>query len=194
MPTLKAAVYSIDVLIIEGMDGSGKSSLVSRLAADCDIPIHTRASDSIAGPVMNLWEWAENDVSTWPEQKFSIYDRHPLVSEYIYGPVTRGRVDERFFDEQYVYNWFTNNCVLIYCDPGWEEVYRNLIKDPRNQMAGVLDNSKRLYLLYKAQMFQDMSQPGRVVLRWDYTNPDNYDLIYSTAISQKDRHGYASRF
>lgn len=162
------------VIILEGMDGTGKSGLARRLSADLNLPIHERASSSKAGPVSNLFEWAEHDVNTWETQDLAIYDRHPLVSEYIYGPVTRGTIDNRFISApgMDISSMFSNSSVVVFCDPGWDEVINNLARSKDMQMAGVMDNSRRLHLLYRA-FFHHYSG---LKLHWNYRS-SNYQLM-----------------
>jgi GTPase SAR1 family protein len=161
------------VIVVEGMDGSGKSSLVARLTHDLQVPLHPRASDSVGGPVKNLWQWAWDDVIHWEDSELSIYDRHPLVSEYIYGPVTRGSMDPVFVgvESQSLYRIFQENCLIIFCDPGVETVSRNVIKNP--QMQGVLNNIPNLYWSYRTYFHM---YPG-FQIRWDYDHTDYAQLV-----------------
>lgn len=116
-----------------------------------------------------------SDVSSWDVQPTAIYDRHPMVSEFIYGPVTRGTMDPNFFNTemQQARDRFHEDSLVIFCDPGWEEVIRNLERDPHNQMPGVMDNSRRLYLLYKAFAFH---YTGKMRV-WDYRQQYHFDAL-----------------
>lgn len=85
------------MIIVEGPDGGGKSTLVEDILSHFPkLARHPRASEGVDGPVPNLYEWAHDDVHSWPSQPLSVYDRHPLVSEYIYGPICREGMDKRF--------------------------------------------------------------------------------------------------
>lgn len=158
------------MIIVEGMDGTGKSSLIERITSRFSIPVHERASSSRGGPVADLFEWANRDVNAWGDMPVHLYDRHPLISEYIYGPVTRGTVDPMFYsaDAIHLTRRMQADCMVIFCDPEWTEVHANLAADPHNQMAGVMDNSRRLHLLYKSFRHHWAGQK----LTWDYRQAD----------------------
>lgn len=85
------------MIICEGPDGGGKSTLVRQLSVEFSLPVHERAVDS-AQKVMvpNLFDWAYRDVTTMPEQPLSVYDRHCMISEYVYGPICRSKLPEGF--------------------------------------------------------------------------------------------------
>lgn len=167
------------MIVLEGMDGSGKSQLAQRLSNHLNIPIHERASHSTNGPVDNLWEWVYNDVSEMASQPIAIYDRHPLISEYVYAPILRGSLRDEFHTEQarrLLKRW-ANNVFLIYCDPGIDEIYKNLTRLPDEQMKGVTENISELYYSYKALItYWPGSNPPAV---WDYRldNQVKFDRI-----------------
>lgn len=171
------------MIVVEGVDGSGKSSLVARLCHDLQIPLHARASDSVEGPVKNLWRWAWDDVIHWEDQELSIYDRHPLVSEYIYGPITRGSMDPMFVgvESQSLYRVFRENCIIIFCDPDLEDIGRNVIKQP--QMNGVLNNFNQLYWAYRAyfHLYSGFQ------IRWDYNETDYASLLANLKFWKENR-------
>jgi hypothetical protein len=158
------------MIIVEGMDGTGKSSLVARLCEAFDLPLHTRASDSTKGPTQHLYEWARRDVITWAEQERAIYDRHPLVSEFIYGPITRQRMDRRFLSSegQFLSRVFRENATVVFCDPGHLIATRNITQQP--QMSGVIEHMSRLYWGYQS-FFHHFD--GHIA-EWDYTR-DSFD-------------------
>ncbi len=164
--------------MVEGCDGTGKSTLVARLGLDLDLPIHDRASDSIGGPVPNVYEWALRDVASWDNQTLALYDRHPFVSELIYGPIVRGKLDDQFFSYKgfRARRAFRKDALVIFCKLPWEVVMSNLTKSPTSQMPGVMDNAKRLWLLYQVFFSEFVNEPGSSLKVWDYTEPD-YDGI-----------------
>jgi hypothetical protein len=167
------------VIILEGMDGTGKSNLLGTLSKDLMIPVHKRASSSTGGPVKNLWEWAYDDVMTMYRQRFQIYDRHPLVSEYIYGPIIRQDMDERFYSMEgsRLCTLFRESVLVIYCDPGILEVEKNI--STTQHMPGVTENWKQLYYSYRS-MFIHWS--GNM-LPWDYRNMGTYSYLRSLCVN-----------
>lgn len=159
-----AVCYSGVVIILEGCDGTGKTNLLGELSRDLMIPVHAKASTSTGGPVKNIWEWAETDVKTMHRMTFSIYDRHPLVSELIYGPIIRKSVDERFRSDEgtELCKLFAESVLIVFCDPGYLEVKKNIEANPH--MPGVTEHWEQIYEMYQTLM---QYWPGEVV-RWDY--------------------------
>lgn len=167
------------MIIVEGMDGSGKTRLVERLKKDLGIEQAQRASTSVGGPVPAVFDWASRDVHGWQSRNVQVYDRHPFISELIYGPIVRGKLDSQFFGYEGFRKMraFRQMTLVIYCKVPWETTLENLQNDDAIQMAGVLDNSKRLWLMYQTFFSQYTNDPMTHVKVWDYTTPENYDQI-----------------
>lgn len=168
-------------IVLEGMDGSGKSGMVTRISEALKIPIHARAATSGAsgGPIRNLYEWVTDDVTSLRWQPFSVYDRHPLVSEYIYGPITRQHVDQRFFTAHCakLLEQFAHRVLVIFCDPGPDEVFKNVLAG--KHMDGVTEHASRLYYAYRSFMH---TWPGNRPVVWDYTQPHTYDSVIQRCV------------
>lgn len=179
------------MIIVEGMDGSGKSNLVARLKKDLGIPQAERASTSVGGPVPNVFDWACKDVHTWLDKPVEIYDRHPFISELIYGPIVRGVLDDRFFGFQghRMMTAFRRESVVIFCKIPWEVMISNLTKNPASQMPGVLDNAKRLWLMYQTFFSQFCAATEGIVKVWDYTDDTEYKgNSYKSILAEGERH------
>lgn len=162
------------MLIVEGMDGTGKSTLVKKLHENTGLPVHTRAvADQTGDPVDDLFQWAFDDVTTWDAQPLSIYDRHPLVSEYIYGPTIRGRVAKGFRsrDAALLSAKMRKDAFVVFCVTDAKTIHENLKRIP--QMDGVKDHTEQLYVEYTKFIAQ---YSGRFAVydytgesaRWDY--------------------------
>lgn len=177
------------MIIVEGVDGAGKTTLIERLCGDLNLPLHPRASSSISGPVKDLFEWAADDVLTMAQQPFSLYDRHPLVSEYIYGPITRGQIDPRFFDRpgREITRLFKLTTLVIFCDPGIETVLDNLKKAP--QMPGVWENITTLHLAYRVMKH---NWNGHAV-DWDYIDPGENSYAFIRDVCLGHRRAWENR-
>lgn len=167
-----------EVIIVEGPDGAGKSSLVKRLHEDTRLPIHVRASTSLGGPVANLWEWVVQDVTSWDRQSLSLYDRHPLVSEYIYGPICRGALPQGFMghSSRNIFQQFQKQALVIFCMPPLELVLENVTNENLPQMEGVEHNISALYYSYAGTR----SNWGGWAVDYDYTRAEgkgSYDSV-----------------
>lgn len=156
------------MIIVEGPDGAGKSGLVRRLSRDLQLEVAPRASDSVEGPVKNLRQWAFADVNSWTSKPWPLlYDRHPLVSEYIYGPVCRGEVAEGLTHPTMfpLRQKFSRLSLLVLCLPPYEEVVENVHRNSDKQMPGVVEHIGQIWGLYDSWI---KNWNGNMVL-YDYT-------------------------
>jgi hypothetical protein len=164
-------------IVVEGPDGAGKTNLIERLVAQTNYELMERASDSVRGPVNDLSGYVERDVYD-REDNDRLYDRHPLISDLIYGPVIRGQIG---FDDRSL-GWLTgmlemfygHRPLVVYCLPPWSEVHRNVQEGVH--MSGVSVNIHKVYQLYYARHCLDAAA-GRWVFHWDYTRPQNFDHL-----------------
>ena len=185
LPSHAPAHTISSMIVVEGPDGSGKSGMVHRISDHLKIPIHTRACTSDGGPVSKLYQWAKDDVSSLRWQSFSVYDRHPLISEYIYGPITRQAVDPEFFTPHAagLSRLFANAVLIVYCDPGPDEVFKNILAG--KHMPGVTENASRLYYAYKTFMHY---WPGNRPVVWDYTQPHTFPDVIQKCVEHLGIH------
>lgn len=154
-------------VIVEGMDGTGKTNLVNYLLqAFPMLTPHPRASTSTGGPVPELDWWVINDTTTTHRAAPSVYDRHPIISEPIYGPVCRGKVPGRFNDARWVADMkrrLALASVMILCAPPWDTVKANLENEDIDHMEGVRKHAHSLYMAYAW-----VDWPG-IQIRYDYS-------------------------
>lgn len=157
-------------IIVEGMDGSGKDTLIEKLQRFFpDHTLHRRASTSLGGPVADIAAWAATDVRTMDVQPKSIYNRHPLISEPIYAPyreVNNG-LKPPWNNEVWVGTYrrlAAKEAVLVLCDPPFTTVRENLKRSgPDAHMPGVFGNMAHLWREYHTLVW-----PGTCI-RYDYT-------------------------
>lgn len=160
-------------IIVEGPDGSGKTTLIDKLSSALRMPLHKRASDSIKGPELSTLDvWVNTDVNLMHRAAPSIYDRHPLVSEPIYGPVCRGKVPGMFNQDWWVKTMTTRTAhyaLLVMCLPPLDVCQEGMSSGP--QMAGVEANYVNLYHSYQRAVW-----PG-VQVRYDRTRSDIMSIL-----------------
>ncbi|MET0416588.1 MAG: hypothetical protein ABW022_11275 [Actinoplanes sp.] len=169
-------------LIIEGMDGSGKDTLIQELMAYRGWPgeykVHDRASTSLGGPVDSLAQWVEDDMAFIGNGKNNwIYNRHPLISETIYGDYRGHRkpIAPAFADAA----WWTHcarivgmHSIVIWVHPPYAIVDKVLREQGLNaHMPGVYENRLQIYTRYA--LFQ---WPGESI-RYDRTRDSVPALI-----------------
>lgn len=166
---------SENVIIIEGPDGSGKTRLQGMLSKALALPLHERASDSIKGPVKNLSTWVYNDVSTLETQPLSIYDRHPLISEFIYGPICRSYLDPNMLSPAIpmMIDQLAKKSLVIFCRPPNREIMTNVNRSGPQQMPGVVTHAMGITYAYDAmRLFWKGDQIG-----FDYTDVNAYNNV-----------------
>lgn len=165
-------------IIVEGMDGSGKDTLIRDLSAVYPAyMLHERASTSLGGPVADLSSWVARDAVRMEETGPWIYNRHPLISEPIYAPIRR--VNPGLSGVWTNQGWLdayrrivASVSVVVVCQPPWETVRATLMaQGPDAHMPGVADNAPTLYEAYGMLLW-----PGRLV-RYDYTRDSIIHLI-----------------
>jgi hypothetical protein len=166
------------VIIVEGPDGAGKSTLVHHLAEKYNIPIAARVVDENTNPMIDdLKHWTE--VNLKKGLQWMIFDRHRLISEPIYAPVMKRRAQPGFDDVK----WFTGRMIdftrihpfIIYCLPDFEVVKANLADDPHNLV--VYNLIEYIYNAYVAQAAGDIAR-GQAVL-YDYNHgPERIDMLF----------------
>lgn len=170
-------------IIVEGMDGSGKDTLIEAMSKHPNfknLPVHERASTSIGGPVDQLALWVERDAQAMlnTRAKPHIYNRHPLISEPIYAPFRSNRPLSPGFEKE---GWLEgyrrivgSQAVLVICQPPYHIVRNTLtMQGPDAHMPGVFYNALDIYMCYARLVW-----PGRTV-RYNYT-ADGFESLART--------------
>lgn len=163
-------------IVVEGPDGSGKSTLIQRLLKDLDVVRAPRYSDSIEGPRKDIWE---HTMESFEEDlQGVIYDRHPAISEPIYALTLPGReLDGRFLSPGYMeqrQRWYKGT-TLVLCLPPKSAVLDNIRSG--EHLTGVAECGSELYNAYMnlANDLENNRFPGRLHI-YDYTHT-NYKTL-----------------
>mgnify|MGYP001305073325 CR=1 FL=1 len=167
------------MIIIEGMDGSGKTSLAQKLSFRLgDVPIKRLVTsggptyyDLLVERTRATLTELRNQV-TRNQRPVVIYDRFPLISEAVYGTILRGR--NSFGDE-----WTTLidlllalDPVVIYCRPRIDLILQNIRETADDQMDGVVSKALELITAYDEliswlQVKANRLRSGRILV-YDY--------------------------
>jgi GTPase SAR1 family protein len=163
-------------IIVEGCDGTGKTTLIQRLQYDFEnLEVHPRFATSVEGPLDNLATRVYDDryeLSTghW------IYDRHPVISEYVYGQL----IPERTIDPDFltaamgeIHNYVAREAFVIWCIPPFDLVAKNV--EAEKQMPGVIENLRKIYTAYQ---IKHVTWPGYYNTLYDYSRPQSYRRVY----------------
>ena len=150
------------MIIVEGMDNSGKTKLTEHLAERFKLPHIKSPKDRT-----HLLNDALTTLMLNPE---AVLDRFSAISEAIYGPILRGGTA---FDK-YVSQWkfFMDKLVrckplIFYCRPPEKQIFAY---GDRKQMAGVVEHKEELLSAYDTMM---SSWAGRLlIMKYDFTLPN----------------------
>lgn len=141
------------VIVLEGPDGAGKTQLAQRLSEDLGLPLAQKfvKSDGEGSGTNDLFGEAYRDVVTMMDKPPMIYDRHPLISEYVYGPIVRGILPPDFVMPQAhaTLRLLAEQVHVIWCLPALQRVADNVADTETNQqMSGVWRNIEAIYSMY----------------------------------------------
>lgn len=157
-------------IIVEGMDGSGKTTLINSLMKDFPQLELVRNQH---GPEQKFETW-------WPEQldreesdRIPIHDRF-FYSELVYGPILRGRINA---DPNLINNvlWFLrSSALLIYARPSVDNLRKGIKKE--KQMEGVEDRFTDLIELYDQVMSSELNWYGNRFIHYSW-DPNQTELL-----------------
>lgn len=164
------------MIIVEGPDGSGKSTLVDILARKLRLPVAGKVVGSDTQPLVNIRDWTEDNVARGFQPV--IFDRHRLISEPIYGPAMRKRQDPEFYDLTWLSNmmwmFYQAKPIIIYCLPDILTVRENVLREDTDNSA-VRDHIVAIYAGYVARASIDFTKGvGRL---YNYKTTKLDDLV-----------------
>lgn len=173
------------IIIVEGMDGTGKTVLVQQLAHRLEIKPRKFVgslgpSDDYRLALVNRTRSEIAELETASAKGVSIkrlYDRFPLISEAVYGPILRGH---NCFGGLYYplrRRLLALNTVVIYCRPDREVIQANVQQAP--QMSGVLEHFGELLDAYDSLFMELTESPvSSYITVFDYTRDKVRELIH----------------
>lgn len=156
-PRLK---YHSSVIIIEGPDDSGKSTLCNHLHQELHMPV--------IRPHRNWGGWLES--SHWyenlPSHAGIIFDRFPAISEPVYGPILRPSLvttpwpgSEAWEEGLEILKAMNPIIIFSFAQAGsWK----------RPQLDGVVENNELIVAAYVKHMHEYSTEHGLTVLEYDH--------------------------
>lgn len=149
------------LIIVEGMDNTGKTTLIQSLAEHFRLPTARTYRKPDSSTEIHQWDaWCTH--CPYP----LILDRHPAISDMIYGPRLRGVTYSGFGLAQRTHE----NNFIIYCRPPKNKIIQTI--NERDQLEGVAENLSDLLSDYDNTM--DMLGPDFV---YDYTQPRAFQTL-----------------
>ena len=153
------------VIIVEGCDFTGKSTVVDKLSKTFQIPILKFPRPQ---HLTDALKWVDQ-VMTMSRNGHVICDRSPLISEPIYGPICRPEQDPIVKSETSIALLHEiQDVITVFCCPQW-----GFVSTCNNeQMTGVKENLSALYRAYINWM-QTLRQRGATeVIQYDFQGVD----------------------
>lgn len=144
------------IIIVEGLDHTGKTTLCHKLLQELQgsYLIHAYKPTELMYPV------EENVIFLNNHQGLCIHDRHNVFSEFVYGPILRGsNVMEQGYSFEDWMGKMANSCIVIYCRPSAKIISETI--NNREEMDGVQDNFGELLVAYDDLMWRLMQYNQR---------------------------------
>lgn len=172
------------MIILEGPDGGGKTTLLGKLQARFDLPQRPRFADS-SGPYPDLYNRIYDDLHeiSLPRTKCQVYDRHSLISDYVYGPTLRGTVLPEFTwpSAATMRNALASRSLVVWCMPPRNIAHTNVSHDLAT--GNHVDVHRKFNELYDGYLMQRVFWSGAAV-DYDYTD----DRSVTRAINRIEQH------
>lgn len=165
------------MIVVEGPDGAGKTTLIETLKYYLGLPVADRVVSKDTEAMVDLAEWVRTNVESG--FKPTIFDRHRLISEFIYGPTLREEQQPKFTEQvwtsEMLFRFYSCRPIIIYCLPPIEIVRANIAEDATNRV--VWDKIDAIYTAYLQRAALDnIWYPMRTFI-YDYTSDSSRELI-----------------
>lgn len=172
------------MLIVEGMDNAGKTTLAKKLQEKFDLkeivkspgPVSYRKLFIFADKWLSLMEKLVLKTEKINKYPF-LHDRFPAFSDQVYGPVLRGINPFNELDEG---KWLMGRLMnvrpaVIYCRPVTETIIK--FDEDQEQMEGVKDHALVLLGRWDELMLHWERRTGSPLIRYDYERHSDEELF-----------------
>lgn len=158
------------MIVLEGPDGAGKTTLLTHLQKLFPyIDTHERFSTSEGGPVDSLDVRIATDMNSMWSRKPQFYDRHPFISEFIYGPILRSEIKDglnRLEMKTFRDTFYQDSLIILCLPPAY--IVDNNVRSDTVQMPGVLSHIGDIYNAYH-NFHKHSNFPNDNLVWYDYT-------------------------
>lgn len=172
------------MIIVEGPDGAGKTTLIERLKVHTGLQVAPRVVSKDAEAMVDLKKWVDDNLEAGFQNL--IFDRHRLISEPIYGPILRPELDSGFENLGWFYprlrNFYLIDPVIIYCLPPFDIVWANVREDESNKVVADKQVLQQIWGAYVNKAMTEYTLKPHRTWVWDYTmiDPQDYAFNYLT--------------
>lgn len=172
------------LIVVEGPDGAGKTTLIRNLRNSTKRHFLTLHRSGPPGTIANVRAYLELTRHAARSDLPVICDRHPLISEPIYGQVLRGHnLIEQHFSNEFVGDLLRDDVDrIIYCRPRSATIRESLKKE--KQLDGIPEHIDRIikaYDYYIQHLEEDFRIPT-IYYSWNdlnnMYNPDIEDIFF----------------
>lgn len=176
-------------IVIYGCDNTGKTTLAKAIerkfkevVGEAVSVLYTKSLGpaTFSEQLNFLSEHCTNQITKGCESNLQveIFDRFPIIEEYVCGNIFRGKDNFEAVGQDYVNNelFFIN--MFIHCNPPLERVIK---WGDREQMDGVKENAQSLYFMYDTVKYHFPKMKNRAVT-FDYTQQDLEEFANSIVL------------
>lgn len=163
------------MIIVEGPDGAGKTTLVERLVREGHFThVEPRAVTASAEKIKPIGDYIQEEL----DRGFGwrLYDRFALISSPMYISLPNRTFSEQMLDMLWLRNAYYKfrliDPVVIYCLPPFDVVMQNVALDESSKVMH--EQAENIYWSYHAFIARDDFHSSRMI--YDYTNPDNHRI------------------
>jgi hypothetical protein len=172
------------MIVVEGPDGGGKTTFIDLLKEYVNLEVAPRVVSKDAEAMVDLKLWVHENVKKGFQEL--IFDRHRLISEPIYGPVLRNKLEPGFSDLSWFYamleEFYHCKPIIIYCLPPLQVVWDNVMNSDDNSIFHTNGRAlQQIWSSYLNKACTDMVL-GRHIIIYDYTSDDS--IFYAKRIQQ----------
>lgn len=165
-------------VVVEGMDGSGKTSLVNKILSGLGSDTSYLVRND-RGPDRDLRTFWLDSLGDNPVGRVAVHDRF-FYPEVIYGPILRNKISVEGGTIEYVSKYLRNFAYLIYCRPPTSIIAAGV--QVEEQWPGVRENFIRLLDQYDDTMMMESQWYQDRFLRFDWTADEaEAELLVSLA-------------